>query len=144
MADAFCEIVAGQAPAHVVHGDEKTLAFLSTAPITAGHTLIVPREHVDEWLEADVDLQNHCMVVARAVGTAVKAAFAAPRAGLVIAGFEIPHLHLHVFPAWSMPEFDFNRANPASAAQLGPVAFRLRRAIGDGTVRGYSISEEEA
>jgi diadenosine tetraphosphate (Ap4A) HIT family hydrolase len=40
-----------------------------------------------------------------------------PRVGLIVAGFEVPHLHLHVFPAWNMAAFDFANASPSVEAQ---------------------------
>ncbi|MGH3600375.1 MAG: HIT family protein, partial [Pseudonocardiaceae bacterium] len=64
------------------------------------------------------------------IGTAQKVAFDAPRAGLIIAGFEIPHLHVHVFPAWSIDDFDFGNANPdPDPAELDAAADTLRQAL---------------
>jgi diadenosine tetraphosphate (Ap4A) HIT family hydrolase len=68
--------------------------------------------------------------VARHIGAAQKAAFDAPRAGLIIAGFEVPHLHVHVFPAWSISDFDFGNANPhPDPAELDAAANTLREAL---------------
>jgi diadenosine tetraphosphate (Ap4A) HIT family hydrolase len=52
------------------------------------------------------------MAVSHRVGAALKKAYEAPRVGLVIAGFEVPHAHVHVFPAWEMADFDFARVDP--------------------------------
>jgi len=106
----FTKIIDGELPGRFVWQDDHAVAFLSIAPLTSGHTLVVPRKEIDDWTALTPELAGHLMVVATTVGAAVRAAFDAPRVGLVIAGFEVPHVHLHVFPAWSMADFDFHQA----------------------------------
>jgi histidine triad (HIT) family protein len=117
MPSVFSRILAGELPGRFVWQDEEVAAFLSIAPLRPGHTLIVPRREVDQWTAADGDLFARCTAVARHVGRAVQRAWDAPRAGLVIAGFEVPHLHLHVFPADGMAAFDFANAAAGVDAQ---------------------------
>jgi diadenosine tetraphosphate (Ap4A) HIT family hydrolase len=106
------------------------VAFLTIAPITPGHTLVVPRREVDDWTAIEPDLQSHLMVVSGRIGAAVRRAFDAPRAGLVIAGFEVPHAHLHVFPAWGLEDFDFGRANSdVPAGELDDARDRIVAAL---------------
>ena len=129
MASVFTKIINGELPGRFVHTDDKAVAFLSIAPLTPGHTLVVPRQEIDEWTDAAQPLLDHCMAVARRLGNAVKRAFDAPRAGLVIAGLEVPHLHVHVFPVWSLTDFSFANATPASGEDLDAAAARLRAAL---------------
>ena len=129
MPTVFTQIIEGQLPGRFVHTDDLAVAFLSIAPLTPGHTLVVPRAEVDQWTDAEEPLLQHCMGVARRIGNAVKQAYDAPRAGLVIAGLEVPHLHIHVFPAWSMETFDFTRVKPASPEELDEAEERLRAAL---------------
>ncbi|MGH3718632.1 MAG: HIT family protein [Pseudonocardiaceae bacterium] len=112
MATLFSCIIEGEIPGRFVWRDEWCVAFLTIAPLRPGHTLVVPRAEVDQWTDADDELLAHLMVVARHIGAAQKTAFDAPRAGLIVAGFEVAHLHLHVFPTWAINDFDFNAANP--------------------------------
>jgi len=126
MPTVFTRIINGELPGRFVYTDDRVVAFLSIAPLTAGHTLVVPRQEVDQWTDADESLLHHCVDVAKRIGEAVKEAFGAPRSGLVIAGLEVPHMHVHVFPVWSMENFDFGRAKPASDAELDAAAARLR------------------
>ena len=126
----FTRIINGELPASFVYTDDLVVAFLSIAPLTVGHTLVVPREEVDQWTDAGEPLLHHCMDVARRIGNAAKQAFGAPRAGLVIAGLEVAHLHVHVFPAWALEDFSFARAEQASAAELDQAAAKLRAALG--------------
>ena len=129
MPTVFTQIIDGRLPARFVYTDDVAVAFLSIAPLTAGHTLVVPRAEVDQWTDADEPLLQHCLSVARRIGNAAKQAFGAPRAGLVIAGLEVPHLHIHVFPAWTLEDFDFTRAKQASGEELDQAAVRLRTAL---------------
>ena len=131
MPTVFTRIINGELPASFVYTDDLVVAFLSIAPLTTGHTLVVPREEVDQWTDAGPPLLHHCMDVARRIGNAAKQAFGAPRAGLVIAGLEVPHLHVHVFPAWTLDDFSFAQAKQASAAELDQAAARLRAALED-------------
>ncbi|MEV4623897.1 HIT family protein [Asanoa sp. NPDC049573] len=124
-------IIAGEIPGRFVHRDDEVVAFLSIAPVTPGHTLVVPRAEVDDWTTLDPALWSHVMMVAARIGVAVKTAFDAPRAGLVIAGFEVPHAHVHVFQTRGMADFDFADAKPdAPAAELDDAHRRLLAVLG--------------
>src|ERR1700751_792152 len=122
MPTLFTRIINGELPGRFVYTDEQVVAFLSIAPLNPGHTLVVPRAEVDQWTDADGPLLHHCMCVAQRIGVAAKQAFGAPPAGVVIAGLEVPHLHVHVFPAWSESDFDFARAKPATDEELDGAA----------------------
>lgn len=130
MATVFTRIMNGELPGRFIYSDDLVVAFLSIAPVSPGHTLVVTREEIDQWTDAPETLLQHCLSVARRIGNAAKEAFGAPRAGLVIAGLEVPHLHVHVFPAWSMETFDFAQAKPASDTDLDNAAEKLRAALG--------------
>ncbi len=112
MASVFSKIIAGELPGRFVYQDDSVVAFLTIAPLTQGHVLVVPRAEVDHWESIDDELWAHLNGVARKLGRAVKRAFDAPRAGLIVAGFEIPHLHLHVFPAYGLTDFSFESVDP--------------------------------
>ncbi|MEU4706381.1 HIT family protein [Nocardia salmonicida] len=111
MASVFSAIIAGQIPGRFVWEDDEFVAFLTIAPVTQGHTLIVPRAEIDQWQDVDPAVMSRMTALAQKIGQAVRAAFDAPRAGLLIAGLEVPHLHTHVFPAHTMGDFDISGAN---------------------------------
>lgn len=110
MATVFTRIMTGELPGHVVWQDPDVTAFLSIAPLRPGHTLIVPRREIDRWTDADDALLARCTTVAKAIGQGVMRAWDAPRAGLVIAGFEVPHMHIHVAPVWGTSDIDLSTA----------------------------------
>ncbi|WP_250029615.1 HIT family protein [Paractinoplanes maris] len=111
MATIFSQIINGDIPGRFIWTDDRVAAFLTIAPLTAGHTLVVPREEIDDWTQLPAELLGHVMAVSHRVGAALKVAYSAPRVGLVVAGFEVPHAHVHVFPAWEMADFDFSRVD---------------------------------
>ncbi|KXO98649.1 HIT family protein [Tsukamurella pseudospumae] len=117
MATVFSKIIAGELPGRFVYQDDSVVAFLTIAPLTQGHVLVVPRAEVDNWESIDDELWAHLNGVARKLGRAVKRAFDAPRAGLIVAGFEVPHLHLHVFPAYGLTDFDFGQVDASPTAE---------------------------
>ena len=117
MPTIFTKIINGELPGRIVWSDERVAAFLTIAPLTPGHTLVVPRAEVDQWTDLEPELFAHVMAVSHTIGAALKRAFDAPRVGLIVAGFEVPHAHVHVFPATDMADFDFARANPDVPAE---------------------------
>ncbi|SNS59214.1 Diadenosine tetraphosphate (Ap4A) hydrolase [Asanoa hainanensis] len=130
MPSVFSLVIAGELPGRFVYRDDRVVAFLSIAPLTPGHTLVVPVSEVDDWTTLDPALWAHVTSVAALVGRAVRKAFDAPRAGLVIAGFEVPHAHVHVFPAWGLADFDFaNVRHDPPAAELDAAQSRILAAL---------------
>lgn len=105
------------------------MAFLSIAPLREGHTLVVPRLEVDHWLDVPADLAAHLMVVAQRIGQAQMAAFQPTRVGLIIAGMEVPHTHLHVIPIDRESDLDFANARQAGADELAATAERLAASL---------------
>ncbi|GAB2578279.1 hypothetical HIT-like (histidine triad) protein [Paractinoplanes abujensis] len=131
MASIFTQIINGDLPGRFVWSDDRVAAFLTIAPLTAGHTLVVPREEIDDWTRMPADLAAHVMAVSHTIGGALKRAYGSPRVGLVIAGFEVPHAHVHVFPAYEMADFDFARADAdVPAARLDEDLKRIQAALG--------------
>lgn len=130
MSTLFTKIINGELPGRFVWKDPDVVAFLSIGPITDGHTLVVPRQEVDDWTDIEPELLNKLNSVARVVGRAQKRAFGSERAGLMVAGFEVPHLHVHVWPTNSLADFDLSRADTdPKEAHLDDNAERLRAAL---------------
>lgn len=138
MASIFSQIIAGEIPAHFVWQDEACVAFLVIDPITDGHTVVVPREEVEQWTVASPQLLNHLMSVAQTIGQAQQAEWDAVRVGLLAEGYEVPHLHLHVWPTQSPDDFDpHDVVHGQDQEILARNASRLRARLRD---RGYGTS----
>jgi histidine triad (HIT) family protein len=132
MASVFSMIIAGDLPGRFVYTDDVCVAFLSINPLSLGHTLVVPREEVDHWLDLEDDTIAHIHIVGARIGRAIQQAFSPVRVGTAIAGFEVPHTHLHVFAADSMAAFDWAAAEGAPDARvLDGAAEAIRAALHD-------------
>lgn len=130
MSTVFSKIIAGELPGRFVWKDPEVVAFLTIAPVAPGHTLVVPRAEVDRWTDLEPELLTRLNEVAQAVGKAVVSGLGAARAGYLIAGFEVPHTHIHVFPANDMSGFDLSLADPdAPAEESDAAAETLRRSL---------------
>jgi diadenosine tetraphosphate (Ap4A) HIT family hydrolase len=130
MPSVFTRIIDGSLPGRFVWRDPDVVAFLSINPVARGHVLVVPVAEVDHWTDLEPSVWVRVATVAQQVGIAAKDAFDAPRVGQMIAGFEVPHVHVHVFPAASIDDIGFASADPApDPADLDAVAVALRAAL---------------
>ena len=130
MATIFTRIIEGELPGRFVWRDDQCVAFLSIAPLRPGHTLVVPIAEIDQWTDLDAPLAAHLMTVALRIAQAQKLAFSPVRVGLIIAGLEVPHCHLHLVPIDRESDLSFANADPnTAAAALDDAADRLRAAL---------------
>lgn len=130
MSTLFTKVIDGDIPGRFVWRDDEVVAFLTINPITPGHTLVVPRAEVDHWLDLPGRLAERCMAVAQVIGQAQMAAFLPTRIGLIIAGLEVPHTHLHLIPIDMEADLSFAKADPSpDPAALDAAAERLRDAL---------------
>jgi histidine triad (HIT) family protein len=135
MPTVFTRIITGEWPGTFVWRDDVCVAFLSINPMAHGHTLVVPIAEVDHWIDLDATTADHLFRVARIIGQAQQQAFGCERVGLIIAGYEVPHTHLHVVPTRQLSELSF--ANAASSVDRHDLE-RAGRAIVDAlSTMGY-------
>jgi diadenosine tetraphosphate (Ap4A) HIT family hydrolase len=106
----FSRIIAGEIPGTFLWRDDRCVAFMSINPLARGHALVVPIDEVDHWLDASPDLTAHLFSVAREIGLAQHAAFECERVGVIVAGYEIDHCHIHVVPTNAMADLAFENA----------------------------------
>lgn len=126
----FTRILHGELPGRFVYRQDDVAAVLTIAPIAPGHTLIIPSRQVDNWLDLSGDLRDRLFAVAQWVGQAIDRAWRPERVALVVAGFEVPHVHLHLIPVSSEAEISFARADPTTpGAALDAAAEKLRAAL---------------
>ena len=127
MSTLFTKIINGEIPGRFVWSDAQCVGFLSIGPLSDGHTLVVPRAEINEFTDAPDEVVSHLTLVATKIGRTQKRVFNSARAGLMIAGFEVPHLHVHVWPTNSLADFDLaNAAVNPDPAQMDANAQTLR------------------
>jgi histidine triad (HIT) family protein len=106
----FTRIIDGEIPAAFVHRDDRCAVFMSINPLARGHALVVPIDEIDHWIDAPPDLVRHLFGVAHRIGRAQHEAFDCARVGLIVAGYEVPHAHIHVIPTQHMGQLSFENA----------------------------------
>ena len=126
----FTMIIEGKLPARFVWKDDSCVVFLSIRPLRPGHALVVPRAEVDHWLDLDAGLLAHLAETAQAVGKAQMAGFQPERIGVMLAGLEVPHCHLHVVPIRGLHDLDFGNQDPdPDPAMMDDAAETIRREL---------------
>jgi histidine triad (HIT) family protein len=138
MPTIFTRIIEGELPGTFVWRDDVCVAFLSIQPLRPGHALVVPRAEVDHWIDLDPEVNAHLMRVSQAIATAQQRAFSPVRVGLMIAGLEVPHTHLHLVPIDGVHDLDFGNAATSTPEELEAAADRLRAALRAAGATGVS------
>lgn len=132
MATVFTRIIDGELPGRFVWRDDQCVAFLSINPLRPGHVLVVPRAEVDHWLDLEPPLLDHLMAVSQKIGQALQAAYNPIKVGLMLAGLEVPHVHIHLAPIDGLNDLDFSNADPdPDPAELDAAAEKIRGALRD-------------
>jgi histidine triad (HIT) family protein len=133
VASVFTMIINGDLPGRFVWKDEHCVAFLTINPLKPGHTLVVPRTEIDHWLDLDSDLLVHVTRVSQAIGIAIQQAFEPKKVGVIVAGLEVPHVHVHLVPIIDeVRDLDFANAEAEpDPADLDDAASRIRAALRD-------------
>jgi len=114
----FCKIIRGEGPSYKIWEDEECYAFLSIRPVNPGHTLVIPKKHIDHIWEVDDPLFSNLFHRSKELSQPLRRAFNAPRVGVAIEGFYVPHAHIHLVPVYSMSELDPNRGKRATPEEL--------------------------
>lgn len=127
MPSIFTRIYNGELPGRFVYRDDRCFAILTISPLKMGHTLVIPISEVDNWLDLPTDLSAHLFAVGAKVGRALQSVFQPEKVGLMIAGLEVRHVHLHLVPIWQIGDLDFSRQDPnPDPAELDDAMRKIR------------------
>ena len=136
MSSIFTRIINGEIPGRFVWRDSECVAFMDIQPISRGHLLVVPRQETDRWHDLPPQTAAHLFAVAHKIAAALDQLSERSRVGLMIAGFDVPHTHIHLMPADSMAQFDPKNADKnARPEDLDAMTRKIRdalRALGNG------------
>ena len=137
----FCKIARREIPAHVVHDDADTFAFMDIRPIRPGHVLVIPKLHIDHFSDLPDAEATKVLLVAQRLAKRLRAELDPPRVGLLVGGFAVPHAHLHVVPMADGHDltsqnyariedgrivYDIANIPPAAPEELARIAGRLK------------------
>jgi histidine triad (HIT) family protein len=110
MASIFTRIINGEIPCHKVAESDDYFAFLDISPLTKGHTLVVPKVEVDQYFELDDAQLAGLTVFSKRIAKALKNTVDCVRVGVIVAGLEVPHAHVHLVPMTSEGDLSFSKA----------------------------------
>lgn len=127
MGSIFSRIIQGQIPCHKILESEEFLAFLDIKPINPGHTLVIPKKEVDYIFDLEDNLMGRLMIFSKKVAIMIKKEIFCKRIGIMVAGLEVPHAHVHLVPMNTLGDLNFARAKPASNDELAKIAEKIRR-----------------
>ncbi|MDO5699464.1 MAG: HIT family protein [Dermatophilus congolensis] len=148
MASVFTRIINGELPGRFVWADDTCVAFLTANPLTDGHTLVVSRDEFEQWTDTKPQVLARMTEVARLIGVAQQAEWECPRVGLLAQGFEVPHVHLHVWPTFSGRDFDLRNAQSTpDPSTMDAAAARIRARLRDqlaGTTESENVPADPA
>src|SRR3989338_7489514 len=129
MASLFTKIVKGEIPCHKICEDAQYLAFLDIRPIHPGHTLVIPKKEVDYLFDVDDATLGGMMVFAKKVARAIEKEVECKRIGVMVAGLEVPHAHIHLIPIRAIADLNFAKAKPTGNDELAARAEKIRRRL---------------
>lgn len=127
--DIFCRIVDGEIPSYKIWENEKFLAFLDVNPINLGHTLLIPKKHHDYIFTFEDPDFSEIFRIAKLLAPVIQKATGSKRVGLVVEGFGVPHLHLHLVPINHGGELDPSKQSQVSTESLQQMADKIRKLI---------------
>ena len=129
MASIFTRIIKGELPAYKVFEDEFTFAILALEQVNLGHTLVIPKLEVDSFMDLPEPHYSAVFKNAQILSRAIKKATQCPRVGTIIAGFEVPHFHYHLIPAWGIPDLSFSRAQKRTSEEMIDIQKKIIAAL---------------
>lgn len=129
MSTPFTKIIDGDIPCAKLYEDDHYIAFLDIRPIRTGHALVVPKPEIDYIFDLPDDLLSDLLTTARPIARAIEAEVPCKRVGLMVAGLEVPHCHLHLVPMDDVGDLNFANASSADPDDLNALAERIRSRI---------------
>ena len=126
MPSIFSKIISGEIPCYKIWEDEKTFAFLDIHPIQPGMTIVIPKKEIDNLFDLDNEDYQAVLATTKKLAPAIQKAMDAPRVGLVVEGFEIPHAHIKMIPIAKGSDLNQENAKDASQEELAEMAEKIK------------------
>ena len=126
MGSPFLEIIEGRKSCYKILEDQEFLAFLSETPIRSGHTLVIPKREVNALFEMEDGHLSRLMVFAKQAAQLIRSVVPCTKIGLMAAGIQVRHVHLHLVPIDQPTDLDFSKQQPASVDDLKKMAEMIK------------------
>ena len=121
MATIFSKIIKGEIPSYKIAEDDRFFAFLDIHPLAKGHTLVIPKQEVDNLFDLDDETYKDLWLFAKKIARALDRSMTCERVGVAVVGLEVPHAHIHLLPINGIYDIDFSKPK----LELGPEEFTL-------------------
>jgi histidine triad (HIT) family protein len=112
MPTIFSKIISGEIPCYKVAEDDRCLSFLDIRPIVFGHTLVIPKVEIDYIFDMEDDYLAYMHVFAKRVARVLGEEVKCLRIGVMVAGLEVPHAHIHLIPINAIADLSFTNPRP--------------------------------
>ena len=122
----FCKIITGEIPAVKIYENQKVTAFLDNNPVKPGHVLVVPKKHEDYVFDMDDKEYTDLMLESKKIAKILKNKLQPKKVGLVVEGFGVPHVHVHLIPINKGNELNPEKAKHTEIEELNRIAQRIR------------------
>lgn len=126
MASIFTKIINGEIPCHKIAESEQYFAFLDIRPQAKGHTLVIPKKEIDYIFDVDDEVLAGMLPFAKKVAIAIKKVVPCERIGVVVAGLEVPHAHIHLVPMNEMKDLNWQNGTTMDTAEMAKLAEDIR------------------
>jgi len=126
MSTLFSKIISGEIPCHKIAEDDRYFAFLDIRPVKMGHVLVIPKTEIDYFFDLNDETLSGIMVFARRVAKALKKVVPCARVGVMVAGLEVPHAHVHLIPFDTIRDLNFANARVVDKQVLAELAAKIR------------------
>ncbi len=129
MATIFTKIYNKDIPGEVIYDDKNVFAILSIEPHNPGHILVIPHKEIADWEDIPRPLWLNIMKVSQDLAKVLKKLYNPPKIALSIVGFEVPHVHVHVFSIFQISDIDHTKANKTNLEELSIEAHKIREEL---------------
>lgn len=130
MSTIFSKIIAGEIPCYKVAETNDYLAFLDVRPLTAGHTLVIPKKETDYIFDIDNEEYAGLFLFAKLVASAVKESIPCTKVGMAVIGLEVPHAHIHLVPMNNIGDLNFEKERAVfTPEEYREIAEKIARAL---------------
>ncbi len=126
MSSIFSKVIAGEIPGYKIYEDDYVCAILDINPIQKGHTLVIPKQEVDQLFELDEQMFDHMMHRVRYLAQVLKAQTGCKRVCVFVEGYGVPHVHVHLVPTNVPADFDKALVYAASKEELEEMQMKLQ------------------
>lgn len=126
MSTIFQKILSGELPCHKIAEDDRFFAFFDIRPVKPGHTLVIPKKQIDYLFDMDDELLAGIMLFSRPIATALAKEIPCLKVGVMVAGLEVRHAHVHLIPINAVGDLNFAHARAEDPQKLADLAARVR------------------